>query len=162
MDVIARLFSLLLLGSLTACGTFPTTQSARVLEQGKMLPFVGLGLVGGHIPNIQGGMTIGLGHKWDVTGRLSLFGLSGAEGKLQFFDSEKFAAAVGAAAGFGGWNDDRDERAPVSGRMQRVASSATNSTTDSSRQFFSHRIFPQATTQLSVGRFPLPALTFWI
>ncbi len=144
MNVFALLYSLLLLALLTGCGTFPTTQSARVLEQGKMLPFVGIGAVGGHIPNIQGGMTIGLGHKWDVTGRLSLFGLSGAEGKFQFLDTEKFAAAVGLAAGYGGWNDDRDERDPVTGRTQRVASSATNSTTDLALYpIVSYQLMPQ-------------------
>lgn len=92
--------------SIYSCGTVPGMQTARTIEPETIQYSAGVGTSANFAPNINIGGALGLTEKFDISGRISLFGLSGISGKYQFVNQEKFAMAAGLGVAAGGIGSD--------------------------------------------------------
>lgn len=112
--------------SLSGCASPPGLKAARVTPEGTKESFVGVTTSGAHLPELQGGLRIGVWPKFDVEARLALFGMSGFEGRYQFFDQERFAASVGVLFMAGGISFDSTQTDPRTGEKQEVRSQSSD------------------------------------
>lgn len=114
MKTVNKILFILFTLSLCNCGTVPGMQTARTIEPDTIQYSAGIGTSANFAPNINIGGTIGLTEKFDISGRFSLFGLSGVSGKYQFINQEKFAMAAGVGLAGGGIGSDEKNDSSVS------------------------------------------------
>ena len=116
--------------SLYNCGTVPGMQTARTIEPQTIQYAAGIGTSANFAPNINFGGTLGLTENIDISGRISLFGLSGLSGKYQFINQEKFAMAAGVGVAGGGIGSDEKNDSTVTAENTKTKDVSTDNIGD--------------------------------
>lgn len=130
MKILKNTFVTISILSIYSCGTVPGMQTARTIEPQTIQYSAGVGTSASFAPNINVGGTLGLNENIDISGRISLFGLSGFSGKYQFINQEKFAMAAGLGVAAGGIGSDEKNDSTITTENTKTKDVATENVAD--------------------------------